>query len=855
MQHRNSTLFISWFVALSVGLSGCGARATERPAPSRQPVPTTAPVPTQIPPTTRHGGWLDEIDVSVASAGSALSELQAGTIDLYSFSLASNQLDAMRAAGLSYSRSYGGNYAFLFNPAPFSDTTRLNPFSNHKIREAMNWAVDRDFINREIYGGGSLPKYLAITTNLVDYTSILDTARELEARYAFNLETARGIVASEMTGMGAQRGADGKWQFNGQPVSLVFLIRNDGDGTCRPLGDYFTGQLEALGFTVERRYASADEASAVWIGTDPAAGQWNIYTAGWLSPGLTRDEKDAFQQMYAPNSIQSLGVFAANAQIDPEFQRVADALAETRFSSLAERADLMRSALKLSLQDSLQVWVVDQLSYAPFAANVQVTSDLGSGIEASAMNPYNLRFTDREGGALRVGTYGLFTGPWNTVAGSSDISDTAVMRATQNGSSYSAQGGLMGDPYTGLAWPQRIASAELTVQTGLPIAKTLDWVSLQTADEIAVPPDAWVDWDAASQKFITAAEKYPEGTTAKVKSVVTYPDDLFQTVKWHDGSPLSAADFIMPTIVLFDRAKEASSIYDASAVPNVESVLRTYKGFRIASTQPLTIEAYSDLYYGDAELDVVTGWPTSPTALPGENSWDILAISNLAEADGKLAYSADKAEAQQVPQTSWIGGPGLDILAQYLDQAADESLIPYAPTLGQFITADEARSRYDNLKKWYADHAHFWVGTGPYLLDQVSITEARARLLNNPDFPDLADRWSSFNSPRLASVVINGPDEIRVGEQAGFDISVRLPDGAVYANSDMAEVKYLLYDASNSVVFAGTATAVSDGEYTANLGAEVTSRLSAGAHEIEVAAVPIPVAVPAYASREFTVAP
>ncbi len=153
----------------------------------------------------------------------------------------------------------------------------------------------------------------------------------------------------------------------------------------------------------------------------------------------------------------------------------------------------------------------------------------------------------------------------------------------------------MGDPYTGLAWPQRIATAEVTAQTGLPVSASLPWVTLKTADTIPVPPDTWVDWDAKAQKFITAAEKFPNGTTAKVKSVVTYPADLFTTVKWHDGSPLSVADFIMPTIQFFDEANKDSKIYDPALEPYVQSVLTYYKGFRITSTNPLTIEAYSDL--------------------------------------------------------------------------------------------------------------------------------------------------------------------------------------------------------------------------------------------------------------------
>lgn len=382
------------------------------------------------------------------------------------------------------------------------------------------------------------------------------------------------------------------------------------------------------------------------------------------------------------------------------------------------------------------------------------------------------------------------------------------MKDTSSGTDISSAGGVVGDPFTGLAWPQRIATAEVTVQTGLPVSKTLDWVTLKTADKITPPADAWIDWDAKAQKFITVADGlkadaainqvnakaqelagaldlksimpaptpqaastaavtpsvtatpaplsvgaqplaklvtdvaafytqttgvsvdvqselkspdtiasfeaevakvsamtadadkqkelasfavsfvggldttgyYTRGTvdysTAKIKSVVTYPPDLFQKVKWHDGSPLSVADFIMPSIETFERANPASKIYDASSVPFFQSTFPTSKGFIITSTSPLTIKSYSDLYNSDAELDVVTGWPTSPTGLQGENSWDVLAISNMAEADGQLAYSPDKADANKIDQTSWVGGPSLAILSKELDQASSQTFNP-----------------------------------------------------------------------------------------------------------------------------------------------------------------------------------
>jgi len=520
-------------VIASMVLAACGApaatEAAEPAATDAAPAATEAATaePTPVP-TTRKGGWLDEVAFSSVSSDQAVTQITAGAIDIYTRGVASDRVQEIKDAGVCYSQSYGGYYDILFNPAVFTDTAKLNPFSNRKIREAMNWALDRDYINQEIYGGGSLPKYFSLATQLVDYTNVIEEARGLETYYAYNLEQAKAVVDAEMPAMGAEL-VDGKWNFNGEPLVLAFLIRNDGDGTRLKIGDYFSDQLEQLGFTVDRQYRKSSEASPIWIGSDPKEGQWHLYTAGWLSSGLDRDEKESFQEMYLPSSAQGIPLFIDN-QSDPAFIEVGDRLANGDFSTLEERRELILEALPLSLQDSLQVWIIDQQVYAPFNCNVEVTYDLGSGIEAAQMPAYNLRFKDAEGGQLKVGTNELFTDPWNPVNGSNWVWDGFVQ-------SFGESGSLMYDPYTGLTWPLRAESAEVTVQTGLPVGTNTDWVTLNTADTIEVPADAWLDWDAAAQTFVPAGE----GVTAKAKIVMTYPADLYET-KWHDGSNLSAGD-------------------------------------------------------------------------------------------------------------------------------------------------------------------------------------------------------------------------------------------------------------------------------------------------------------------------
>ncbi len=856
MLKKRFMIALGLLMALSMVLSACGpsttAPATSAPA-TAAPVVTEAPTaaPTAVPPTTRHGGWLDEINFSVVTSDSAVTQLNAGAIDIYAGGLAANNLQAIKDAKLSYGTSNGLYYDMMYNPAVFKDANTLNPFSDRKIREATNWLYDRNYINQEIYAGGALAKFFPIQTNGPEYADLADVARGLEAKYAYNPDKAKQVISTEMTAMGATLGTDGKWQYKGKPVTIIFLVRPDSDGTRKPIGDYLTKQLASVGFTVDEQYKKSSEASPLWLGTNPADGKWGAYTAAWSSTAISRDEKDMFQQMYLPTSAQGSQPFLSDVP-DPAFQKLGDDLATANFKTMDERRQMMAQALELSFQDSIQVWLIDGKNFAPYSSKVQATSDLAAGIETAQVGPHTIRFIGQEGGQLKWGEPDLFSDPWNPVAGDNWTFDHAAYGMTQDG-------GTMYDPYTGLLWPLRVEKGDVTVQTGLSVSKTLDWVTLNTADTITVPADANVDWDVKTQKFITAGEKFPKGLTAKVKSVATYPADLFDKVKWQDGSPLSVADFVMPMILSFEQANKDSTIYDAATVPAHEQFMSTFKGFKIASTNPLTIEWYTDYYARDAELNVYTMWPGTYAGAAlsygfGDAGWDMIAVSNLAVANNELAYSADAADAKKIEWMSWIGGPSLDILSKHLAEAQSQSLVPYAPTLGQYITADQAKTRYDNLAAWYKAHGHYWVGDGPYILDKVFLTEKTLTLKNNPDYSDLADRWANFGQPKLADATLDGPGQVKIGDQAVFDVTVTFK-GNPYPQAEIKQVKYLLYDATGAVVGSGAATAVADGHYQVTLGADVTSKLTAGSDKIEIAVIPLPVSVPTFTSLDFVTVP
>ncbi|MGZ6317643.1 MAG: ABC transporter substrate-binding protein, partial [Anaerolineales bacterium] len=208
MLQKRFMLVIGLVVAFSMVLSGCApaTTTTEPPAPANTSAPAATEAPTTVPPTTRHGGWLDEIDVSVVAADSALSQVQAGAINAYTYGLSSAELPALKTSGLAYESFYGTSYSLILNPAKLKDATTLNPFTDAKIREALNWLVDRNYINQEIYAGGSLAKFFPLTTQLVEYTDLVDVARGLETQYSFNLDKAKTVITQEMTTLGATAG-------------------------------------------------------------------------------------------------------------------------------------------------------------------------------------------------------------------------------------------------------------------------------------------------------------------------------------------------------------------------------------------------------------------------------------------------------------------------------------------------------------------------------------------------------------------------------------------------------------------------------------------------------------------------
>lgn len=802
-------------------------------------------------PVDRMGAWLDTIVVvEEPSTEAAVSRMNVAELDVYAFAVADPEIyqTVNGMENLTYASAIGANDEISFNPSgpTFEGTGKLNPFSVRAIREAMNWLIDREYIGQEIMGGLGLPRYLPIVSGFPDYARYIDTARELEAKYRFNPEKAREVITQEMEALGAEL-VDGRWTYNGEPVEIIGLIRTEDER--REIGDYVANQLESLGFTTRRDYKSSAEASPIWLSGNPADGEWHYYTGGWITTSVSRDQGGNFDFYFTPRGRTS-PLWQAYSP-SPEFDAVSDRLFRNDFSSLEERDELFRQALAYALEDSQRIWVVDELSFSPLLADVEVAADLAGGVQGAWLWPFTLRRAGEVGGSMTIANASILTDPWNPIAGSNWVYDAMLERGTGDRET-------MPDPFTGLAWPQRIDRAEVFIQEGLPVTKTLDWVDLQFVPANEVPSDAWIDWDAESQQFITVGEKHPEGLSSVAKVVAYYPENFYD-IQWHDGSTMSLADIVMAWILTFDTGKEASAIYDEAQAPALASTQTLFRGLRIVQEDPLVIEYYSDQYFLDAESNVDYTFLPFPVFFPyypqGPGAWHNLGLGVLAEGNQELAFSASKADALEVEWMSYIGGPSLEILNGYLQQAQTDGYIPYAPTLSQYITAEEAAARWANLAEWYRRHNHFWVGTGAFYVDKVFPVEGTVIMQRNPEYPDSADKWARFGEPQFATIEIDGPGRVAIGEEASYDVYVTNPAGDDYGMADISLVKYLVFGATGELAFTGEAQAVEDGLWNIALTAEQTAGLEAGSNTLEVAVVSNLISSPGLGRFEFVTAP
>ena len=823
--------------------------------------------------TARQGSFLDSLTfITVTDQVDGIERVIAGDIDMHGYQVTGGNVSLLDQNNIPYNKAYSGYRGILYNPVEYSDDGRFNPLGDKIIRQAAQKLCDKDLWASEFLNGNALPMYSAILPTAATYPAIIVEATKTKIAFAFDEELGLQMINDRMLELGGVKNAAGHWEMANSvtgemwEVEIVGTIRLSDER--HEMGDYFCDQFEKAGFVTRRIYGGGGDLYNYWGLTMPGVMNYNFYTEGWGSSGISLTSASNWGQMYTDQVRGDLPY----ATMDEEwcdytfgegFYEAARDIYTGNYGSAEERLDLFRLCEARMRENPTHVWAWNNASAYMMPEGIAGIHDLAAGTFIHTFVTHALRFVDADGapimgGDMVVSNQEFIVNPVNPVDGTNWTYDFMFMRPTQDFPIYS-------HPHTGIPIPHMVESAEVLCVTGKPVIiddTTVEngWCSLEFVDSIDVPGDAWADWDAANQVFLPVSEVYPDGVTdAAVKVTITYPAWVFDgTVKWHDGSSFSLADAICGLIVgfPFDAAKPESAIYDEYRVSDYNTGMSTFRGLKIISESPLVFEYYDSAISLYAET-IANGasavlWPNSQ-AQSFQPAWHTFALGYMTEAAGLGTFGSSKATDLGVDWISYVDGPQLQLLVSNLGTAVVDNFLPYAPTLGQYVTTQEIITRYQNLNSFVADYGHVWIGTGPMFLAQVDTLAGITVLRNNANYFYETGHYlgQGFDTVAIPDVAASGPDTVDIGSAATFDVAITL-DGEAYPAANIKEVIYLLIDANGQVAYDGAGAVAGDGAATVTLTADQTATLATGANQLEIVVVVKTVVLPGSTSVSFT---
>jgi peptide/nickel transport system substrate-binding protein len=766
--------------------------------------------------TQVRGPYIDEARFIVRdNENLALEEVRSGALDTYFFQIpveAAN--DARNDPGLKIYDKTAGSLGLFVNPAPAPEPNTLNPFQFREVRYALNYLIDRDFVVNEILKGYGSPLIGPFGIYSPEYLNVIDIVESFGFRY--NPTLAASMISEAMTGAGAAN-QGGKWIFNGSPVTIKMLIRQD-DVAKRSMGELVAAELEKIGFTVQRDYGDLNKANTVVYGSDPKSLQWQIYTEEFGGTGaFVRYDPITPGQMYAawysrmPGSQNPAYWNYQNATLDEITQKIAF----FNFTSEDERNHLVADAIKMGIQESVRVFVAQKTD--PYVASAKLeglVNDFGAGI-TSKYSLLNARSADGNA-SIDIGVKQIHQGSWNTIAGLQDIYGRSIYFMV-------ADTGSFRNPYTGDVIPFR--SEWTDISTGGPVGK------------VDVPTDA-IRWNQTLQQWVKV------GDGANATSKVTFKP-LYS--KWHNGIPMDVSDMMYADYFSSewgtDLGPEDRTV-DPEYTATASEALKLSKGTRYVS--PDIIESYNDIWHYDEKE--IAG---SSVLFPSE-PWEITAASERIVMNGKLAYSRSEAQATGVGWYDPIVKEHADLVKEELQKMKSEQFVPAA--LKGVVTVQDAIRRYDASINWINNHGHAIISNGAFYLDSFNPAGGTITIkaFRDSSYPFEMGHWSQYETPRLAGITnVDVPRVVSMGQPTSLMVNVEVAGQP----SSNATVNYFVSNKDGIVVIRGEGQQDSTGQFRIDLTADMTSKLSPGPNQVKIFATSNEALRPAISSNTILVVP
>ena len=783
--------FIQQATALGLSASAAATLAGQTAAFQASPAAGSA--------ATTVGPALDSLIFSSFNVDQAPLQIQNGEMDLYLFGLkidAARQLAESAPEAIELIEAPASTLSLILNPAPAPEGD-LNPFSIREIRQAMQYLVDREFIASDIFQGRALPMFSPIGPLDYDQLTVFQTIRT--RNYHPDVESVRRVVTEQMQGAGAELGPDGRWAFNGRPVTLKVISRVEDER--RPIGDLVRVALENVGFTVQPILQQFGPATLAVYASDPLTFQWHVYTEGWGRSSSSRYDDASLNSFAAPwlgnmPGWQETGFWQYQQE---DLDALGQRLFRGEFSSKEERDELFNQMLGIALDESVRVWLVTALQSFPVRQEVEnLTVDIVGGPKSI----FSLRGASIQGGSqMRVGHLWVWTErtTWNPIGGYGDVYSSDIYRNMVDPP-------LVNHPFTGLPMPFR---ASYEVENNGP------------DEALPVPEDAVV-WDPAGDVWS------PVGSGVTATSKVTFDYSNYFVSQFHHGQPITIADIIYPLAQTFEFAYDDQKIQIETAIGiTSRPYLETFKGFRLLEDDRL--EVYVDYWYFEPEYIASYASLTSPST-----PWELLAaMDDIVFTSRTGAYTDTAAARFNVPWLSLTTDQDARLVQRTLRQLLGEQRVPEGVfEIGErsLVSPEEAAARYQADLDWFEQTGLLVISNGPFSLRRYDPPAQFAELaaFRPPDYPFSPEDFR-LGAPPSLTITAQAPASIPLAEPIDVPVTVEGPGTLA--------LQYVLIDPATGAVAAAGEAEGSDGQFTVSIGSDVTATLFPSIYQLYLLAV------------------
>ena len=741
----------------------------------------------------RGGALIDKIIYEVRTDMTiAIKDVADGRADLMASGIDGSTYLSLSESDLEKLDTYAvpsGSWSLLFNPvpnkAPYTVTTRdgkthFNPLAIKEVRFAMNFLIDRKKLVDEILRGAGEPSFTQATPgqpgtyryNLIP-SKMGMTANGNEEKAINDINKAMEKAANLPENRGKLKKENGWWKYNGEVVTIKFVIRVDDPTGRLPAGNAISDLIEKTGIKVEKLLYDRNKSTQVVYGSNPKDYEWNIITEAW-GAGATRAWWDVtLRQMYVrEGNYMPGGNIAEFWNYDnKEASKISDKNSNGWFLTADEYWNGNMRLQEIGLEDAVRIYLNSQTQF--FVANKErfnrrMLYGVGDGV-----NDWSIRSADIK--PNRNGENAIMIGPCSDAGATFESPSTAKTEF------------ILGEADTN--------SLEIGVtagDNGIPVGT------------VKVPNNA--------KMYNPYTQKWEEGLTTKVENgeiIYKKADNLTAYVKcdfkpksfkWHHGIDSSLVDLMYGSVFIANiitKTNENDKYYDSAMAGRYTSAMDNAVGSVINEDGSFTL--YGNYYWSMdmnrqiaiAAVGPKIGNPNRNTVIPFEINEAIMKMVLEGSKSGNVYTISQDQSLTAIDVKNPIC---VSDIKEKLIEMRDSEYIPLG--IEDFITKEEAVKRYQAAIDFIDKYGHAYISNGPFFISRIDSKANYIELTAFKDYAYTAEYWIEKLSTKMSRIEdIEMPAIVNRNNDMNIDIyvsSYNYPNNALEMPDPNTKVKVLL---------------------------------------------------------------